>query len=325
MVIFQWLYIALMIPLQNASSGYLRDSCGSLLPLPEMRLIRGGEFMMGTEAKPSDVDYHEDERPRLVKVDTFYLGRFPVTTEQFCLFLNDHVGTRCSDYGAFRNIEFVEGRYRPKKDHDRCPVNGVNWIGAADFCTWMSNSTGLPFRLPTEAEWEFAVRGVELRSWPWGNEAPPTGLERKSDAYRSMIFFNLRGYRYYHPGELPPEESSCCGFAPVGSFPRGQTPDGVYGLMDRSMGEWCSDPYYVNLDDDHFVEGDGDFGPTYVIRGFPERFKNLENWRKEQGGMWRPPWGASNKHSSRSWTRVGGNEQRTTATFRLAMDFEPPK
>jgi len=87
----------------------------------------------------------------LTRVESYYLGKTPVTWGQYRAF--------CREAGR----KPPEPRYPVTDEH---PVHGVSWKDAWDYCAW----AGL--RLPTEAEWEFAARGPDERTWPWGEEAP---------------------------------------------------------------------------------------------------------------------------------------------------------
>lgn len=125
---------------------------------PETVLIPGGPFVMG-----SDVD-EEDERPqRTVNVADFRIGKYPVTNAEYAHFLAEHpVHPEPRRAGWFL-------RQPPpgKADH---PVVGVSWHDAVAYCTWLCTKTARRYRLPTEAEWEKAARGVDGRRYPWGNE-----------------------------------------------------------------------------------------------------------------------------------------------------------
>jgi len=91
----------------------------------------------------------DDERPaHRVTVAPFRLGRTQVTN---------------ADYAAFRPFAFEDGTL---------PVTSVNWFDAIDYCRWLGLKWGLPVRLPTEAEWEFAARGGGQPLYPWGDELP---------------------------------------------------------------------------------------------------------------------------------------------------------
>ncbi|MGH7823850.1 MAG: formylglycine-generating enzyme family protein [Candidatus Binatia bacterium] len=119
-------------------------------------MIPEGFFMMGSD------NGRENEMPRhRVWIDSFGLGRFPVTNK---------------DYGFF-----VEQTHAPAplfwhgtmfSDPEQ-PVVGVTWDDATGYCKWLSDRTGREFRLPTEAEWERAARGRrEGALYPWGDEPP---------------------------------------------------------------------------------------------------------------------------------------------------------
>jgi sulfatase modifying factor 1 len=119
-----------------------------LVPIP------GGTFLMG------QVDGRDEERPlHRVRVAAFHLGRCQVTNAEYEVFR--HSTGRAMT--PFREQAAFAGPAQP--------VVGVSWFDAVAYCDWLAESLGTRFRLPTEAEWEFAARGgAEQRLYPWGNE-----------------------------------------------------------------------------------------------------------------------------------------------------------
>ncbi|HVO94737.1 MAG TPA: formylglycine-generating enzyme family protein [Terriglobales bacterium] len=164
--------------------------------------IPAGTFMMGSN------EGQENERPvHRVRVDAFAIGKYPVTNRGYGIFV------------------LQSGRPAPPfwSDAQFCapeqPVVGVTWDEAAAFCAWLSERGGMPFRLPTEAEWEYAARGgVDGAHYPWGNE--------------------------------PPDEKHLVGCDPVTGGPAevGVNPPNGFGLFDMSenVHEWCADYYDYN-------------------------------------------------------------------------------
>jgi len=172
--------------------------------------------------------YPDDWPARKVKITKgFYIGKYKVTSAQFCTFLNT-IGDP-QDYvklNIFAHIEMKDRAYAPRPGCENGAINVVHWKGAVAFCDWLSHQTGLTVRLPTEAEWEFAARGPEGRSYPWGDER-----EENVKYYEDTA----REYKTY------PHPWSC---ASVDAFPQNVTPDGVVGMIGN-VGEWCSDFYGV--------------------------------------------------------------------------------
>jgi len=127
---------------------------------PEMVFVEGFYFNMGSN------DGDDDEKPiHGVTIPNFYIGKYEVTNEQFCVFLNE-MGNRIeggvtwleidSDYCL---IERRNGTFKPKSGYAEHPVIEVSWYGAVAYAKWLSNKTGKSYRLPSEAEWEYAARG----------------------------------------------------------------------------------------------------------------------------------------------------------------------
>ncbi|NIO69816.1 MAG: SUMF1/EgtB/PvdO family nonheme iron enzyme [Anaerolineae bacterium] len=138
----------------------------------ELQLVRipAGEFLMGT--REEDVDaitekygierkFIEREVPqRKVFVDEFEIGKYPVTNFEYQAFVQD---TGHQPPRHWEGDQYPEGL----GDH---PVVNVSWHDAVAYCEWLSEKTGHPYRLPTEAEWEKAARGADGRQFPWGDE-----------------------------------------------------------------------------------------------------------------------------------------------------------
>jgi formylglycine-generating enzyme required for sulfatase activity len=176
--------------------------------VPEVIRLEGGSFDMGNEGSGS-----EDERPvHTVFVDGFDLGRFEVTNAQFKAF--------CDATGRQYPPDPEEwGKYF--QDYPNHPVVMVSWEEVTAYCEWLSKLSGMTYRLPTEAEWEYAGRGgLTRKRFPWGDER----AAGRACYLQSEVPFGVPTMR-------------------VGSFP----PNG-YGLCDLAgnVWEWCFDWYDVS-------------------------------------------------------------------------------
>ncbi|MDF2193125.1 SUMF1/EgtB/PvdO family nonheme iron enzyme [Paraflavitalea sp. CAU 1676] len=136
-----------------------------MLPVPE------GQFLMGSPAK--ELLRKPDEGPQKnVKISACWFGRYEVTYDEFLLFFNDE--------SASRNSE-VDGVTRPTPQYidlswgmgkqGGFPVNSMSQRTALMYCRWLYKKTGVFYRLPTEAEWEYASRAGSNTAYYFGNDA----------------------------------------------------------------------------------------------------------------------------------------------------------
>jgi formylglycine-generating enzyme required for sulfatase activity len=128
----------------------LRDTLTDGTPGPDMIALPGGSFTMGSP--PDEPERYEDEGPqREVKLGPFAIGRTEVTFAEYDRFAEATGRDRPDDRGWGRS--------------DR-PVINVSWDDAQAYADWLSDQTGQPYRLPTEAEWEYAARaGTTTPFW----------------------------------------------------------------------------------------------------------------------------------------------------------------
>jgi formylglycine-generating enzyme required for sulfatase activity len=219
----------------------------------EMALVPAGTFSMGAPA--SDEGAWADERPArdVTLTKAYYLDVTEVTNGQFERFVNEtgHV-TTAERTGKAQTFRLEPGRWAFameartwRKPHDgapsgdrwrRTPVSMVSWDDAAAFCAWAGPAEGEPLRLPTEAEFERALRGAhEGTPYPWGRApVPPTR------------FGNYLGEEWRSPA-IPSAPRAMSGFedehlllAPVAAF----LPND-FGIHDLSGNVWeyCADWY----------------------------------------------------------------------------------
>lgn len=175
------------------------------------RLIPGGSYLLGSPTV--EVGRYADEAlPHRVDLRPFYIAVTETTNAQYDRFLKA-TGHQAPLYWQDRNLNGPDQ-----------PVAGVTWEDAAAFCRWLTQVTGVPHNLPSEAQWEAAARGGLLgRPYPWG-----AALPEAAGVFRA----NLRNDRTAKDGYMLT--------APVGSFPANG-----YGLYDMAgnVSEWCLDRY----------------------------------------------------------------------------------
>jgi formylglycine-generating enzyme required for sulfatase activity len=246
--------------------------------------IGGGQFEMGDHLGFIDPGHPSDEIPlHTVSISSFYIGKYDVTLAEYCNFLNSAVKenvitvknglvylnggqdvlfqSRTAD--QYSRIDWNGSVFSVLDNRGDHPVTSVMWQGAAAFCNWLSirqgfqacyNSSGWEcdfskngYRLPTEAEWEYAARGgwaSPYYNYPWGDNADPAKANwpRSGDPYETgplpwttpVGFFN---------GQLHKKTD----FAWPINQDSYQTSDGVnsFGLYDMAgnVWQWCNDWY----------------------------------------------------------------------------------
>ena len=132
------------------AGGAFRD-CGGC---PEMIPIRAGTFRMGC-LSGRDCEYYELPVRTVTIVRPFALSKHEVTFEEYDRFARDTDRDRPGDAGWGRR---------------RRPVIIVSWHDAQAYASWLSSETGAEYRLPSEAEWEYAARAGTTTAYSWGNE-----------------------------------------------------------------------------------------------------------------------------------------------------------
>jgi formylglycine-generating enzyme required for sulfatase activity len=178
----------------------------------EMVAIPGGTFTMGS---PQDEkDSYDDERPQHeVNVPTFFMGKYPITQTQWRAI----AATAKIDIDLETNPSEFKG--------DELPVESVNWYQATEFCKRLSRETKREYRLPSEAEWEYACRAGTTTPFYFGETI--TGELANYNTNKTYV----EEYR---------NETT-----PVGQFP-----PNAFGLYDMygNVWEWCADTWHDNYD-----------------------------------------------------------------------------
>lgn len=275
---------------------------------PSMVVIPAGSFMMGSSEGEDDRVSNEGPRHRVSFERGFALGLTEVTVGQFRVFIRDTgYRTDAERAGSSRIYDPRSGRmdrqnritwendYIGGTADEDLPVIHVSWNDAQAYARWLSEQTGRNYRLPSEAEFEYALRaGSQDRYW-WGDGSPGSVVENLTgdgDTSPTNARWNV-AFRRYSDGHWGP--------APAGSFEA--NPFGLHDMGGNVM-EWTEDCWH-----DSFVRAPGD-GSAWVNPGCERRVI--------KGGAW-----SSTPAMARSAFRLSSVDDSTDMRvgFRVARDL----
>jgi formylglycine-generating enzyme required for sulfatase activity len=236
---------------------YFIEDLGNGIQL-EMVMIPGGTFMMGSpETEEGSTKYERSQHQ--VTIKAFCLGKYQVTQAQW------------RAVAAFpqvtRELKSDPSRFKG----DNRPVEPVSWEDAVEFCDRLSNHTKRQYRLPSEAEWEYACRAGTTTPFHFG-ETMTTDLAnyRGRDDWFTVKEFKWSGsYDDRLKGVYRKETTAVGSFGVANNF-------GLYD-MHGNVGEWCQDHWHNNY------EG----APTDGSAWLEDKEGNQE--RVLRGGSWRYP------------------------------------
>jgi len=197
------------------------------LPLiPEMVSIPGGTFAMGSDDDPSEKPIHR------VTIKSFAISKFPITVREW----NACVAAKSCSYAP-------TGR-------DDAPVTNLSWTDTQQFLEWLSKVAQKPFRLPTEAEWEYAARGGTRSKFWWGDQL-------------QVAMANCKGCNEPYETSQPLK---------VGSFK--PNPFGLYD-MGGNIHQWVADCWHENY------QGAPSDGSAWVENDCLSRVIRSGSWKND--------------------------------------------
>jgi formylglycine-generating enzyme required for sulfatase activity len=249
-------------PTATLGSGSVREAASDQMP---QVYVPAGEFSMGAAA--GDSLAYDDERPQhTVRLGAFWIDQTEVTNAHFGAFVAaTGYATMAERTGEGKVFQLATGTWEdvtgadwqhptgPESNLDgleQYPVGQMSWSDAAAYCAWAGR------RLPTEAEWEKAARGVDQRPYPWG-DAPADGDRLNfADQHLPVEWAEAAvddGYMF---------------FAPVGTYPAGASPYGTLDMAGNAW-EWVADFF----DESYYARSPGtdpagpEAGDEHVLRG----------------------------------------------------------
>ncbi|MEM9446978.1 MAG: formylglycine-generating enzyme family protein [Cyanobacteria bacterium P01_E01_bin.6] len=221
----------------------------------DLMLIPRGTFVMGSPENELG-RYDDEDSLHEVTVSPFLMGRYPVTQAQWRAVANRE------DLKVEQDLDPDPSKVKGE-DH---PVERVSWYEAMEFCQRLSRLTGHHYRLPTEAEWEYACRAGTTTPFHFGE----------------TITTNLANYRGTDNESEPENYPGNYGDGPKGDYRETTTPvnqfhplANAFGLCDMhgNVWEWCADHWHRNYEDDGGAPIDGnawlteDSDASRVLRG----------------------------------------------------------
>ncbi|MBN2279410.1 MAG: SUMF1/EgtB/PvdO family nonheme iron enzyme [Candidatus Marinimicrobia bacterium] len=276
----------------------------------DMVFIEGGTFQMG------DIWKEYNDRNALtvheVTVDDFYMAKYNVTFEEFIKFLNDADGVtndgklhgnyivQLDSFAFFKSaIQHKSGKFifdqNRISDNNKCPVTWATWFGAMEYCNWLSekeklrpfytiktetiicNTDANGYRLPTEAEWEYAAIGGVGMKQEWSGTDDTTSLGEYSWYYKNSgdkkLTFEVM--EKYSGMELVNFmlDSNHCKTHPVGE--KLPNPLGIYDMCGNVL-EFCYDfNRNVKSDTSIFQSNQCYTGSSFIIKGGIYRYHEL--------------------------------------------------
>jgi formylglycine-generating enzyme required for sulfatase activity len=214
----------------------------------DMVPVAAAAFLMGSPPGAGDPDEHPQHR---VALGGYCIDRTEVTVAAYTRCVASGKCTPAAEPEAAGLGSLCNGK---RVDRQGYPINCVNWEQARVYCAAAGK------RLPSEAEWEYAARGPDERTYPWGHEAPRAELLNACGADCRTLATRLKfaDRRAMYAGDDHWETT-----APVGSFRDGASPFGALD-MAGNVAEWTEDTYHEDYAGtaSHFNDG-----PHQVVRG----------------------------------------------------------
>jgi formylglycine-generating enzyme required for sulfatase activity len=254
-----------------------KDSFKECTDCPEMVVVPKGKFTMGSSA--SEKQRESDEGPQHVVTigGLFAVGKYHVTVDQFAVFANE---TR---FTAHSGCDWRKPGFTQDGSH---PVVCVSWDDANAYAKWLTNKTGRPYRLPSEAEFEYAARAGATTPFWWGSSITPA----QANYDGNYVYAEGGSKGVYRQGTVP-----------AGSFDANQW--GLYNVHGNAW-QWTADCYHDNYNG---APADGSVWTSGSCTGHAIR-----------GGAW-----GSDPKLLRAAHRLGNSAENFSSGFRLARTLTP--
>ena len=301
LIIFQLILCPkLLLSQSQIFNTYSENILGTKLKI-NMIPIDGNQFKMGSSSK--EKGRKNDEGPTInVLIDDFWISELEITWDLFELFLNREIDKfKPASRKIKLDIDAISGATAPYVNYNKkgYPVINVTQYAASQFCKWLTAKTGNYYRLPTEAEWEYACRAGESGAFSFGNNA------RKMDDYG---WFKKNSQGKIQRGKLKKPNA--------------------FGLYDMhgNVAEWVLDSYDAKT---YIVWGNGIENPVRKKKGIYPRVVRGGSFKDDINDLR----SAARNHSTPSWKQrdpqipksLWWHTDATHVGFRIVRPRDEPK